>query len=272
MTAEPHQGDLPGARWDPHRYEDFGDHRLRPGLDLLDRVTVRQPAVIVDLGCGTGRLTRRLARRWPAATVLGVDASADMLAAAKGEAGAIRWVEADLRTWEPTGPADLVFSNAALHWLPDHANLLPRLLGWLRPGGCLAVQMPLSWDQPSHRLMRETLADAGPDGGPLGPETLRLAMSRRPVAAPAAYHDLLAARTQQLDIWETEYLHGLRGEDPVLAWVRTTGLRPVLGGLDPGARERFLAVYRSRLRAAYPTRADGTTLFPFRRLFLVATV
>ncbi|MCB1184768.1 methyltransferase domain-containing protein [bacterium] len=268
-----HHGDLTGTAWEPALYEAFADHRLRPGLDLMLRLPASAPRRIVDLGCGTGRLTALLAARFPAAAVVGIDHAPDMLAVAReaGAAGArVEWREAYLRTWEPEGPCDLVFSNAALHWLPDHAGLWPRLIAALAPGGTLAVQMPLSWSLPSHRLMRETLALGGPGGQGIGPDPLRAALARPPVADPAFYHDLLAPHFAAVDVWSTEYLQVLTGADPVLEWVRATGLRPVVESLAPTDRDTFLAVYRERLREAYPRRPDGTTLYPFRRLFMVA--
>jgi trans-aconitate 2-methyltransferase len=184
----------------------------------------------------------------------------------------VRWIEADVRTWSPGEPVDLLYSNATLHWVEAHHELFPRLAGFLRPGGCLAVQMPLSWGAPSHRLMRETLADGGPGGRPLGTAELRQAMARDWVEEPAVYYDLLAGLARSLDIWETEYLQVLAGDDPVLEWVKGTGLRPILDGLGDAERDIFLAEYARRLRAAYPARADGRTLYPFRRLFIVARV
>lgn len=228
--------------------------------------------MIYDLGCGTGKVTRILAGRWPSATVYGVDNSKEMLAQAAGMPGGVQWILADLRTWSPTQPPDLLFANASLHWLDGHPQLFPRLVSYLRPGGCLAVQMPLSWGAPSHRLMRETLANGGPGGSALGTEALRQTLARNWVLPAEGYYELLAGCTQGLDIWETEYLHVLEGEDPVLAWVQGTGLRPVLKGLDEAEREIFLEEYARRLRAAYPTRPGGLTLYPFRRLFIVAIV
>jgi trans-aconitate 2-methyltransferase len=164
----------------------------------------------------------------------------------------------------PAAGYDLLYSNAALHWLPDHAALLPRLLAALPPGGVLAAQMPRNFDAPSHALLR-----AVADEGPWAP---RLAGAlRAPVAAPDWYYDLLAPQTASLDIWESEYLHVLDGDDPVLDWTRATALRPVIAALDPAEQAAFEADYARRLRAAYPRRPDGRTLFPFRRLFLVAT-
>jgi trans-aconitate 2-methyltransferase len=257
-------------RWDPRQYLKFSGHRLRPGLDLLDRVAVESPEIVCDLGCGSGQLTRLMAERWPAAQVYGLDHSPQMLAEASREPSRVRWLEADISAWQPPERADLIYSNATLHWLANHDQLFPRLMGFLQPGGCLAVQMPLSWDLPSHRLMRETLANGGPQGRALGSEQLRQTVARKWVEDAAVYYGLLADRAASLDIWETEYLQVLEGDDAVLEWVKGTGLRPVLDGLDDAERTIFLLEYSRRLRQAYPLRADGRTLYPFRRLFLVA--
>lgn len=266
------QGQIAGTRWDPYLYLRFSDHRLRPALELLGRVPLESPGVIYDLGCGTGNVTRMLAERWPSATVYGLDNSKEMLEQAAAEPGMIHWLEADIRAWSPGEPADLIFSNATLHWVEDHAALFPRLAAYLKPGGWLAVQMPLSWSLPSHRLMRETLAGGGPGGQAIGSEELRQAVARDWVEPAEAYYDLLADRSRSLDIWETEYVQILEGQDPVLEWVKATGLRPILNDLGDEERKVFLAEYTRRLRAAYPVKADGRTLYPFRRLFIVASV
>ncbi|MEZ4713439.1 MAG: methyltransferase domain-containing protein [Caldilineaceae bacterium] len=272
MSSQIHQGRVAGTRWDPNQYLKFADHRLRPALELLERIPVQAPRVIYDIGCGTGQITRLIAERWPDATVYGLDNSPDMLAKAGAEPSAIQWVEADIHAWAPDEAPDLIYSNATLQWLAEHDILFPRLAGFLQPGGCLAVQMPLSWGMPSHVLMRETLADGGADGAALGTAELRQAVARKWVEDAADYYDLLEADCRSLDIWETEYLQILAGDDPVLEWVKGTGLRPILNALGDAEREQFLAVYAARLRTAYPLRANGHTLYPFRRLFLVATV
>jgi len=252
--------------WHPERYLAFGDERTRPAADLLARVPLAAPARIADLGCGPGNSTALLVERWPAAEVLGIDSSAAMLAKAAASGLEASWLKSDLAAWNPDGPYDLLFSNAALHWLPDHARLLPRFLGHLRPGGVLAVQMPRNFEAPSHALLRE-VARAGPWA-----ERLARCLEHEPVAAPEWYRDLLAPLTEALDIWQTEYLHVLEGEDPVLSWTRSTALRPLTALLTPEQQAGFEADYAGRLRAAYPRRADGRTLFPFRRLFLVAAI
>jgi trans-aconitate 2-methyltransferase len=268
--------------WDPKQYELFAKPRLRPALDLLQQIPFAPtsggtesplPRTVCDLGCGPGEITQILAARWPHADVLGVDSSPDMLARAREAVsmGSLRWQRCDIAGWRPAAPVDLIYSNAALHWLGDHEQLLAHLLGQLAPGGVLAVQMPLSWAIPSHRILRETLAQ-GDDGTPIGSPELRAGYAQPPVHPPATYHRWLAPRTRRLDIWTTEYLHVLEGPDPVLAWVKGTILRPLLAALDPADKARFLALYAERLRAAYPAMENGKTLFPFPRLFLVAMV
>jgi trans-aconitate 2-methyltransferase len=272
MSTQPHQGKMAGTQWNPSQYLKFSDHRLRPALELLARVPVTDPSLIYDLGCGPGNITRLIADQYPTATVYGLDNSPDMLTKAAADPSSIQWIEGDLETWSPPALVDLIYSNATLHWIPGHSELFPRLVSSLKPGGCLAVQMPLSWGMESHRLMRETLANGGPGGASLGTEELRSAVARKWVEAGEYYYDLLVDITATLDIWAVEYIQVLEGDDPVLEWVKGTGLRPILNGLDDAEREIFLAEYQQRLRAAYPKRPNGKTLYPFHRLFIVATV
>lgn len=251
-----------GVAWDPDRYRRYAGHRFRPGLDLIARIPPIAPATVVDLGCGTGELTAALAERFPDARVTGLDSSAAMLAKARAAFPAIDWIAGDIGDWRPAAPVDLIFTNAALHWVADHARLFPRLIGALAPGGVLACQMPRNAAAPSHRLMREVAADPRWAG--------RIDLPVEPVAAPEDYWDLLAPIAGDLDIWQTEYLQALNGDDPVLDWVRSTALRPVLAVLRDAALAAFLADYRARLAEAYPRRTGGVTLFPFNRLFVVA--
>jgi trans-aconitate 2-methyltransferase len=272
LVQRKHAAEIAGTRWNPEQYAKYGDQRLRPALELLERVPLQSPQLVYDLGCGSGNVTRLLAERWPAARICGLDNSKEMLEKAAAGPGPIEWVEGDIAEWAPDRPPDLIYSNAALHWVTDHPRLFPRLAGYLKSGGCLAVQMPLSWGAPSHRLMRATLADGGPGGRPLGSTALREAVAQRWVAEAEQYYDWLASLARSLDIWETEYLQVLTGADPVLEWVKGTGLRPILNGLEGEEREIYLAEYTRRLREAYPMKPDGRTLYPFRRLFIVAQV
>jgi trans-aconitate 2-methyltransferase len=253
------------VEWDPERYLTFAEPRLRPAIDLLARVPLAAAQTVVDLGCGPGNLVPHLRARFPEAAIYGVDASREMLARARAAHPEITFVETDLASWQPDAPVDLIFSNAALQWLDDHERLFPRLISLLRPGGVLAVQMGNNGAAASHRLVGEILHG--------GPWAARASRHYRPLpaAAPAPYYRWLAPHAAALDIWQTDYLHVLEGEDPVLDWARSSTLLPALALLETDEVAPFLERYRQALRRAYPREADGRTLFPFRRLFVVAT-
>jgi trans-aconitate 2-methyltransferase len=257
--------------WQPAQYLQYAGDRLRPALDLLARVPLESPRAIVDLGCGTGNVTRILGERWPGARIVGVDNSPQMLDEARAAfAGDPRFtfVAADLARWQPEAPVDLVYSNAALHWLPDHAALFARMAAFVARGGALAVQMPDNFRAPSHTTVAQLARS----------ERWRAKLSAivrdPPVAAPSDYYAWLAPRMAAIDIWTTEYLQAMEargdGEHPVAAWTKGTWLVPILEALDGRERDEFLREYMQRLSVAYPARDDGRTLFPFRRLFIVA--
>lgn len=252
--------------WNPSQYLKFEQPRLRPALELLARLPLESPRVVYDLGCGAGQVSRLMAERWPDAHVVGVDASSSMLEQAGGALPNLRWQQQDLSSWRADTPTDLIYSNAALHWLPDHADLFPHLVRQLAPGGMLAVQMPRNFAAPSHTAIADTVR-----AGPWRERLESLLREKQPVAEPAWYYDLLAPRMRDLDLWETEYHHVLTGSDPVKEWTKGTWLSTFLNALDhPTERDAFERAYADRVRAAYPMREDGTTVFPFRRLFIVA--
>jgi trans-aconitate 2-methyltransferase len=251
--------------WNPSFYLTYADERTRPAADLLARVARENPARVADLGCGPGNSTALLAQRWPQAKVEGVDSSPQMIDAAKKSGVAANFILADLASWKPDAPYDVVFSNATYQWLPDHRALLPRLMGFVAKGGVFAFQVPNNQYSPSHTLMRDVAAQ--------GPWAEKLADVRGVFVEKAqTYFDVLAPHAGSLDVWTTEYLHVLEGEDAVFKWVSGTGLRPFLDALDDNERAAFTREYKARLNVAYPRRADGKTLFPFSRLFAVATI
>jgi trans-aconitate 2-methyltransferase len=251
-------------RWDPGQYLRFADERTRPAVDLLARIPHEARSLVFDMGCGPGNTTRLLRARWPAADLTGIDSSAEMLDRAAREVPGARWVQADLAGWRPDRPADVLFSNATFQWLDDHDRLFPALLDCLTPGGVLAVQMPRNFDAPSHTALAEVVRS-----GPWR-ERLEHLLRLAPVGTPASYYDLLAPRAASVDVWETEYVHVLRGEDPVKEWTKGTALKPFLDALEGEEGREFEERYAALLREAYPRRPDGTTLFPFRRLFIVS--
>lgn len=249
--------------WNPDLYLKFSDARQRPALDLLARVPGETLRHIVDLGCGTGNITRILRERWPDAHLIGVDSDAAMLGKAAEIPSSIDWQRADIAVWQAPFSPDLIYSNAALHWIDEHPRNFPRYIKQLSPGGVLAVQMPANFAAPSHRLLRELAAEA--------PWRKKLSVARMGAILSAdEYHALLAPHCRTLDIWQTTYWQVLPGVDALVEWMKGTTLLPYLALLEGHEADVFLADYRIRMAASYPMADDGTTLFPFQRLFMVA--
>lgn len=254
--------------WYPASYARFGDLRLRPALDLLARVGALPDGGIVDLCCGNGAAGTSLRARFGAGRrIAGLDASPAMLEAARGAGAYDALTQGDAAEWRPEEPAALIYSNAALHWLPDHARLMPRLAQYLAPGGSLAVQMPRQYGAPSHRFLRDFAAEMFPD-------RFDLAAWTAPVAPPVEYHRMLAP-LGRVDVWETDYVHRLDPAETghsVRRFTESTAMRPFLGRLSATEAAALVERYETALASAYPAEADGSVLFPFRRLFFVLTV
>jgi trans-aconitate 2-methyltransferase len=250
--------------WNPQQYLKFSGHRLRPAVDLLMRIPDFPVRTAADLGAGAGNVTRLIKERWPDAAVVAVEGSAEMVAAGAKAAPDVAWQHQDLASWRPQQAYDLVYSNAALHWLPDHAVLFPALMEAVEPGGFFAVQMPRNFTAPSHVLIAETALN-----GPWRAKVEHL-VTPPPVQDPGFYHGLLAPHAQGIDIWETEYLQILEGENPVKEWTKGTWLTRYLDVLEGPERAAFEAAYGERVAKAYPRNSAGQTLFPFRRLFMLA--
>jgi trans-aconitate 2-methyltransferase len=247
--------------WNADQYLKFAVERTQPCRDLVARIGAANVRSIIDLGCGPGNSTAVLAERWPEADITGLDSSASMIDVARREQPGRRWIARDISEWaaDETGRFDIVFSNAALHWVPDHASLYPRLLARVRAGGVIAVQIPADFDALPHRLMRE-----------LGP--MEMQVKEWHAHEPAFYYDLLAPHTERVDVWKVEYQHVMPDSDAIVEWYRGTGMRPFLEAFQTDAdREKFIAEYSRRIRTAYPSRPDGKVLFPFLRLFVIAT-
>ncbi len=250
--------------WNPALYDRFADERERPSRELLARVPLSDPKIIVDLGCGSGLSTAPLVERYPNAHVLGIDTSPAMLEKARVAVKSAEFAIGDVATWTPDGPVDLLFANAVLQWVPDHPRLLPRLMSLLAPGGVLAVQVPDNLDEPSHRGMRQA---AG-----MGPWEAKLAAAdsaRELLPSLVETYDLLDG-CRRIDLWTTTYQHVMDGHEAIVDWFRSTGLRPYLDPLDATEKAGFLDAYRERLAADYPVQHDGKVLLAFPRRFIVA--
>jgi trans-aconitate 2-methyltransferase len=253
------------ATWSAEQYLKFEDERTRPARDLLNGVPLATPRTVVDVGCGPGNSTELLVDRYPEAAVSGFDSSAEMLVAARKRLPNVTFTQADVATWSPTPPPDLIYANAVFQWVPDHVAVLVRLTGALAPGGVFAVQMPDNQQEPSHAAMRAVAAEKE------FAEAFRTPIAREVLPPVGAYYDALKPVAARVEIWRTTYHHALADAEAITEWVKGTGLRPFLDRLDAGQQKEYLARYTARLAADYPAQADGRVLFRFPRLFIVAT-
>jgi trans-aconitate 2-methyltransferase len=254
-----------GEDWSARQYLKFEDERTRPPRDLLAQVPLDRAERVIDVGCGPGNSTELLIERFPQAEVVGLDSSPDMLRQARERLPGRTFLQADLRTWLPKQPTDLLFGNAVFQWVPDHTALLARLLGALPPGGVLAVQMPDNTDEPALVLMREVAAR-----GRWASALAQTAATRDELPRPEAYYDLLRPLCARLDIWHTIYNHVMSSPDAIVEWFKGSALRPYISALEGHLRDDFVSAYTAAIAEAYPVRSDGKRLLRFPRLFIVA--
>lgn len=251
--------------WDPTLYLRFGDERTRPAVDLASRIQVDAPRSVIDLGCGPGNSTSVLASRWPSAHVVGLDSSSDMIEAASQAHPSIEWVAGDIATWRPETTFGVVFSNAALQWLPEHARLVTQLFDAVSPGGALAFQIPSS----TYALVRTLIHQIALEGP--WASRMEAPLSALTMESPGFYYDHLVPLARRVDAWETDYFHVMDGPEAIVEWIAATGLRPFLDALETDAdRASFRAKLLQRVADGYAVQADGRILFPFRRTFVIA--
>lgn len=258
--------------WDLELYNRFRRYRAEPFEELVETLKLRPADRIVDLGCGSGENTVELARRVPSGFVFGVDSSAAMIGhAQKLRAGLapalrqrVRFVRGDIAKWRPREEYSVVFSNAALQWLPDHRAAFAACFRALVPDGRLAVQMPANRDETAQATIAE-LAREAPWSAKLG----RLRLPSENVAPAETYGAMLAeVGFAEVDCYYRVFRHPMRSPAEIVEWYRATALRPIVGALTPAESDRFLAALRERLEAAYGT--TGRLVFDFRRLFILA--
>jgi trans-aconitate 2-methyltransferase len=251
--------------WNPELYLKFSDQRARPASDLIAQIKLNNPARIIDVGCGPGNSTAQLNKRWPQARLAGLDNSPEMLAQARQKNPGWTWIDATIEHWTPDAPYDLVFSNAALHWVGDHGTIFPRLLSYVASGGALAVQMPNNFHSPVHTAMKEVAAS------PRWNAVLGPAEEHFGVESPAFYYNALRPSASLLNIWEADYLQIMDGPRAILEWIRSTGMRFYLERLhDETERMAFESDCLDRIEQAYPANDAGKSLFPYKRMFVIA--
>ncbi len=249
---------------DKDLYYRFYAQRTQPSIDLASRIALPRPAHVVDLGCGAGNSTAVLRKRWPDASIVGVDNSPEMLRSGRESDAGIEWLLADVASWQTNQRFDVVFSNAALQWVPDHEDLLPRLFGFVSDDGVLAVQIPDHYDSPLFRVLSD-VADDRRWSARL--DDARNSLTRHP---GSYYYDLLSSLTDRIEIWTTEYQHVLSSHDDILSWHRGSGMRPYLEALPIDEQQTFEQLVLEGYRKAFPVAANGNVLFPFQRLFFIA--
>ncbi|MGA8143453.1 MAG: trans-aconitate 2-methyltransferase [Candidatus Acidiferrales bacterium] len=255
--------------WSADQYLKFADERTQPCRDLAARIVRQAVRRVIDLGCGPGNSTAVLGARWPSAEIVGFDSSPGMIDSARQSQPTRKWIIGDIVEWAHQKGAeqfDVVFANASLQWIPDHAANFPRLLARVAPGGAFAAQLPGNHEGPTHQLMRDMAAS------PRWRRWFPTAKVREWQSSDLAYYyDVLAPHAARLDMWETAYLHIFSGAEDIVEWYKGSGMRPYLEAIDAEEdRKRFIAEYLDGIRELYPPRSNGRVLFPFRRLFMIA--
>jgi trans-aconitate 2-methyltransferase len=252
--------------WSPQQYLKFEDERTRPARDLLQAVQTASVKNAADLGCGPGNSTELLAEHFPDASIVGIDNSRDMIAAAQKRLPTVKFRLGSIEEWNEPGPWDLLFANAVLQWVGNHEGLLPRLMASIAPGGSLAAQIPDNLNEPCQSAMREVAR-----GAPFAVKLGKASEARTTINSEAWYYSLLKPLSSRVDIWRTTYYHPLAGVDAIVEWLKGTGLIPFLKPLSEEEQAAYLAAYRDELAKSYKPLADGTVILPFPRLFIVAT-
>jgi trans-aconitate 2-methyltransferase len=251
--------------WDPDQYLKFENERTQPSIDLAARIEIEIPRSIIDIGCGPGNSTAILRNRWPKAQFTGLDSSPAMIEKAKRDRRDTNWIVADAPTYHFNEKYDIVFSNAAIQWMPDHTSLIPRLLDIVNSSGALAVQVPANWDSPLHLAVRNVASQGKWSGMIAGVERI---LSNN---TPEFYYDIISSAGTRVSLWTTTYYHILKSHTELVEWYKGTAMRPFLEKLpDDEARSEFEQEVLTRCKATYHAQRDGRLLYPFRRIFFIA--
>ncbi len=253
------------ADWNPEQYLAYADERARPIIDLILRIPLQRPRVVYDLGCGPGNSTGMLKHAYPASRIVAIDRSPAMIAKAKETVSGVEFRSLDVTLWPPDKEADLVFSNALFQWVPQHGQVLRKILHAMKKESVLAVQVPDNLSEPSHYLMAEVAAQ-----GPWAHKLSKVGDSRAEIHLPTEYYDLLKPLCNEIDIWHTLYEHAVDGHQGIVGMLSSTGLKPYLDLLTEAEQVEYLMAYCAALEEHYPVQHDGKVLFRFPRLFMVA--
>lgn len=247
--------------WNPEIYHKFQAERFTPFEDLVSLIDVKEGLKVIDLGCGTGELTSRLSEILPGSDILGVDSSPEMLEHAKErERPGLRFELCSIK--ELSGEWDLVFSNAAIQWVDNHSELIPKLFSSVRPGGQIAVQVPSNHNHITQLLVHE-IAKEDPFA-----EALDGWARKSPVLSIREYAELLYdSGGMNINVLEKVFPHIMRDAGAVADWLSGTMLLPYFERLPEELRNPFRDGYIARLREHYPS---DPIFYPFQRIFFSA--
>ncbi|MCM1115007.1 MAG: methyltransferase domain-containing protein [Clostridium sp.] len=251
--------------WNSEQYLKFKAERTQPSIDLVNRITVKEPQRIIDIGCGPGNSTAQLKKRYPDAYVLGVDFSPNMIEKAKADYKDIDFMlfDASKDFNKLEGKFDIVFSNACIQWVPEHKKLLRDMMRVLNPGGVLAVQMPAQYEMPMHTIVSEVSTNEK--------WSSKLSVKREfYYLTEDEYFDILFDISSDFSMWKTIYHHRLPSQESIVEWYKSTGLKPYLEQLDDADKKEFEKDILSEVKRVYKAQKNGEVIFKFHRLFFLA--
>jgi trans-aconitate 2-methyltransferase len=253
------------SRWDPDSYLKFEHERTIPSHDLVARIDLSHPRAIVDIGCGPGNSTSVLRKAWPEADVTGLDNSKEMINKAQATFPGYKWILADVAEWQPDEKYDLVFSNATLHWIPNHERLLKHLFEAIEDGGAFAAQVPFNIESPLFRAI------AAVSESPKWRNLMNGCSAQIFYRDEVYYYKMLSRLSSRVDMWTTTYIHIMESHQSLLEWYSSTGLKIYLERIeDDRGRRQFKTEILEACKAQYPVQSNGKILFPFKRIFFVA--
>jgi trans-aconitate 2-methyltransferase len=251
--------------WNPDLYLKFDRERIQPSIDLVARIDFEKPERIIDIGCGPGNSTQILVQRWPDSEVMGVDNSPAMIEKAKKDYPNQNWRLLDAGKDEIKEKFDMVFSNATIQWIPDHAVLLKKFHNLLSDNGLIAIQIPLFWDMPIGKAIIKVAAHNRWNSVTKGVKELFT------IHDSSFYYNHLSELYRAIDIWESNYIHILDSQLSILEMIRSTGLKPYLDRIgNVQDQQDFEDQVFKEIQIAYPLQINGKVLFPFKRLFFIA--
>lgn len=248
--------------WSPELYLQFSNERGKPTADLIKSIGEVKPNSIADVGCGPGNSSFQLLKRWPMASIKGFDSSVNMIDEAKKRVPGVDFHVRKIEAGKMFGNYDLIFSNAAIQWIPDHNLLFNSFYESLNSNGLLAIQLPMFFNMKLGRIIKN-IAES-----PRWNSNLRSITNSFFIHSGYEYYDMLIeAGFKSISMWETSYMHIFPSHESILEMISSTALRPYLDLLNNEDGEIFTQLVRNGIAKEYKNQNNGNVIFPFIRLF-----